>query len=182
MTSTPTTAPEQISFQDHDRIAAYPALATITDLTSVEAQAVIDAVNPLIADAFAMYLKTKNFHWHLSGPHFREYHLLFDEHATQIIASIDLMAEQVRRIGGTTIRSISQISQLQTIQDDNADFVPAEEMIQRLMRDTLHIAEIIRAAIAICDKSRDSATSNLLQSILDDTERRKWFLFETSQA
>jgi starvation-inducible DNA-binding protein len=163
---------------------AYPAsrqLATVTDLTSKEAQAVTEAVNPLIADAFALYVKTKNFHWHLSGSHFRDYHLLFDEQADAIFESIDIMAERVRRVGGTTIRSISHIGQLQTIDDDNDDFVPAGQMIKRLMDDNAHIAQQIRAAIEVCDKHRDSASSNALQEILDETERRKWFLFEIMQ-
>jgi starvation-inducible DNA-binding protein len=163
---------------------AYPAsrqLATVTDLTSKEAQAVTEAINPLIADAFALYVKTKNFHWHLSGSHFRDYHLLFDEQADTIFESIDIMAERVRRVGGTTIRSISHIGQLQTIEDDNDDFVPAGQMIKRLMDDNAHIAQQIRAAIEVCDKHRDSASSNALQEILDETERRKWFLFEIMQ-
>jgi len=163
---------------------AYPAsrqLATVTDLTSKEAQAVTEAINPLIADAFSLYVKTKNFHWHLSGSHFRDYHLLFDEQADAIFESIDTMAERVRRVGGTTIRSISHIGQLQTIDDDNDDFVPAGQMIKRLMDDNAHIAQMIRAAIEVCDKQRDSASSNALQEILDETERRKWFLFEIMQ-
>jgi starvation-inducible DNA-binding protein len=144
-------------------------------------QAVTGTVNPLIADAFALYVKTKNFHWHLAGSHFRDYHLLFDEHADAIFASIDIMAERVRRVGGTTIRSIGHIGQLQTIEDDNDDFVPAGEMVKRLMEDNGHIAKNIREAITVCDKNRDSATSNALQEILDETERRKWFLFEVMQ-
>ena len=166
------------------QIKSFPApaqLATVTDLTPQEAQAVTEAVNPLIADAFALYVKTKNFHWHLAGSHFRDYHLLFDEHADAIFTSIDIMAERVRRVGGTTIRSISHIGQLQTIEDDNDDFVPAGEMVKRLMGDNQHIAKKIRDAIAVCDKNRDSATSNVLQEILDETERRKWFLFEVMQ-
>ncbi len=165
-------------------IKSYPApsqLATVTDLMPQEVQAITEAVNPLIADAFALYVKTKNFHWHLAGSHFRDYHLLFDEHADAIFESIDIMAERVRRVGGTTIRSISHVSQLQTIDDDNDDFVPAGEMVRRLMQDNGHIAQNIRAAIAVCDRNRDSATSNLLQTILDETERRKWFLFEIVQ-
>jgi len=163
---------------------AYPAsrqLATVTDLTSKEAQAVTEAINPLIADAFALYVKTKNFHWHLSGSHFRDYHLLFDEQADAIFESIDIMAERVRRVGGTTIRSIGHIGQLQTIDDDNDDFVPAGQMIKRLMDDNAHSAQMTRAAIEVCDKNRDSASSNALQEILDETERRKWFLFEIMQ-
>ena len=166
------------------QVKSFPApaqLATMTDLTPQEVQAVTEAVNPLIADAFALYVKTKNFHWHLSGSHFRDYHLLFDEQADAIFASIDIMAERVRRIGGTTIRSIGHIGQLQTIADDNDDFVPAGQMVKRLMQDNEHIARMIRDAIAVCDKSRDSATSNALQEILDETERRKWFLFEVVQ-
>ena len=128
-----------------------------------------------------MFVKTKNFHWHLAGSHFRDYHLLFDEQADAIFVSIDIMAERVRRVGGTTIRSISHIGQLQTIEDDNNDFVPAGEMVKRLMEDNGHIAKMIRDAIAVCDKNRDSATSNALQAILDETERRKWFLFEVVQ-
>src|SRR5712692_4960154 len=121
---------------------AYPAsrqLATVTDLTSKEAQAVTEAVNPLIADAFALYVKTKNFHWHLSGSHFRDYHLLFDEQAEAIFESIDIMAERVRRIGGTTIRSISHIGQLQTIEDDNSTMISPDEMVTRLLEDNAHM-------------------------------------------
>ncbi|WP_149401726.1 Dps family protein [Dictyobacter arantiisoli] len=156
-------------------------LATVTDLNSEEVQAVSNAVNPLIADAFALYTKTKNFHWHLSGSHFRDYHKLFDQQAGTILASIDVMAERVRRIGGTTIRSISMISELQTIKDDNDDFVPPGEMVKRLMDDNTHIAQMIRAAIEAAEHSRDNATANALEEILDETERRKWFLFEVMQ-
>jgi len=165
-------------------VTSFPApapLATVTDLTPQEAQAVTEVVNPLIADTFALYIKTKNFHWHLAGSHFRDYHLLFDEQAEAMFASIDSMAERVRRIGGTTIRSISHISQLQTIADDNSDFVPVGEMVKRLMEDNGHMARMIRDAIAVCDKHRDAATSNVLQEILDETERRTWFLFEVMQ-
>lgn len=166
------------------KVKAFPApaqLATVTDLTPQETQAITEVLNPLIADAFALYTKTKNFHWHLAGSHFRDYHLLFDEQADQIFESIDILAERVRRVGGTTIRSISHISQLQTINDDNDDFVPAGEMVRRLMQDNAHIAELQRAAIEVCNKNRDVATSNQLESILDETERRKWFLFEVQQ-
>jgi starvation-inducible DNA-binding protein len=166
------------------QIRLFPAsrqLATPTDLKPEEVKAVTEAVNPLIADAFALYVKSKNFHWHLSGSHFRDYHLLFDEQAEAIIDSVDALAERVRRIGGATIRSISHISQLQTIADDNDEFVPAGEMVQRLLADNRHMAEQQRAAIAICDKNRDSPTSNLLQEVLDQTERRIWFLFEVAQ-
>lgn len=166
------------------KIESYPAptqLATETDLSPQEAKAITEAVNPLIADAFALYVKTKNFHWHLYGSHFRDYHLLFDEQADAIFESIDIMAERVRKVGGTTIRSISHIGQLQTIEDDNSNVVPAGEMVRILMKDNGHIAKMIRDAITVCDKNRDSPTSNLLQDILDKTERRKWFLYEVVQ-
>jgi starvation-inducible DNA-binding protein len=166
------------------QIRSYPAprqLATPTDLKPDEIRAVVEAVNPLIADAYALYIKTKNFHWHLSGSHFRDYHLLFDEQADAIFASIDPLAERVRRIGGTTIRSISHINQLQTISDNNDDFVSPEAMIQDLIEDNRHIAEAQRAAIELCEEKRDSPTGNLLQEILDETEKRIWFLFEVCQ-
>ena len=156
-------------------------LATLTDLTSKEVEAIAGAVNPLIGDAFAAYIKTKNFHWHLSGPHFRDYHLLFDEHAESILESIDVLAERMRKIGATTVRSIGHVAKLQTIKDDDDDFVPAREMVQRLMNDNNSMAKAIRAAIEICDNNSDTPTGNLLQEILDQTERRKWFLFEILQ-
>src|SRR5438067_7689222 len=160
-------------------VKSFPApaqLATLTDLTPQEAQAVTNAVNPLIADAFALYVKTKNFHWHLAGSHFHDYHLMFDEQADSVFEAIDILAERVRKIGGTTIRSIGHISQTQTIPDDDKDFVPAEQMIQRLLDDNLHIAKAIREAIELTEEKRDTPTSNLLQDILDQTERRIWFL------
>jgi starvation-inducible DNA-binding protein len=157
-------------------------LATPTDLKPESVRVVTDTVNPLIADAFALYVKTKNFHWHLSGPRFRDYHLLFDEQAAAILESIDVLAERVRKLGGTTIRSIAHISELQTITDDKDDFVPTSEMIRRLLGDNRHIAEQQRAAIAVCDSHEDTPTGNILQEILDETERRIWFLFELSQA
>ncbi|MCZ7567177.1 MAG: DNA starvation/stationary phase protection protein [Ardenticatenaceae bacterium] len=162
----------------------YPApksLATPTDLTADEAQAVVEAVNPILADAFALYVKTKNFHWHVAGAHFRDYHLLFDEQAEAILGSIDLLAERVRKVGGTTLRSISHISQLQTISDDNDDYVPPIEMMRRLLADNRHIAKVMREAIEVCENHRDTPTANLLQELLDETERRIWFLFEISE-
>lgn len=164
------------------KVKSYPPpvpLATPTDLTPHEVRAVTETVNPLIADAFVLYVKTKNYHWHLYGPHFNDYHHLFDEQAEAILESIDEMAERVRKIGGTTIRSISHVSQLQTIEDDNDDLVPPEKMVKRLAEDNSRVAKSVREAITVCDKNRDSATSNLLQDILDKTERRTWFLFET---
>lgn len=166
------------------RIKSFPApkqLATPTDLKPDEVQAVVEAVNPLIADAFALYVKTKNYHWHLATSHFRDYHLLFDEQADAIFESIDVLAERLRRVGGTTIRSITHISQLQTIEDDNDEFVMPEQMIQNLIADNRHIATQQRNAIEVCDNNRDKPTANVLEEILDQTERRIWFLYEVSQ-
>jgi starvation-inducible DNA-binding protein len=183
-----TTAAVQAAQSNNDtgneKTVSYPApaqLATPTGLKPEEVREIVKVVNPLIADAFALYLKTKNFHWHLSGSHFREYHLLFDEQADSIFDSIDPLAERVRRIGGTTVRSISHVGELQTIKDDNRDFVAPDEMIAELIKDNLQIASRQRAAIETCEQRRDTPTSNILQDILDKTERRVWFLYEVSQ-
>ena len=164
---------------------SFPApnpLATPTDLKPEEVEAVVKAVNPLIADSIALFVKVKNFHWHLSGPHFRDYHLLFDEQAETILGSVDDLAERVRRIGGTTIRSISHIGELQTIQDDNDELVPWDGMIHRLLDDNRQMAEAQRAAIEVCEDNRDTPTGNILQDILNETEKRIWFLNEICQA
>jgi starvation-inducible DNA-binding protein len=165
------------------RIKSYPApkeLATPTDLKPEEVRSIVEAVNPIIADAFALFTKTKNYHWHIASSHFRDYHLLLDEQADSIMDSVDPLAERVRRIGGTTIRSIAHISQLQSIADDNHDFVPPDKMIQELIKDNRQMAERQRAAIDICEDNRDTATSNTLQEILNETEKRIWFLYEIS--
>lgn len=133
---------------------------------------------PLVADAFALYVKTKNFHWHLSGARFRDIHLLFDEQAEAIFATIDPLAERIRRIGGTTIRSISHINELQTINDNNEEFVDPDDMIRILMEDNKHIASLQREAHGVCDENGDAATAGLLEDVIDETERRTWFLFE----
>jgi starvation-inducible DNA-binding protein len=175
------TAPEKSTHGKNAAPDEFPVparLATSTDLKPAESQAVMNAVNPVIADAFALYTKTKNYHWHLSGRRFRDLHLLFDEHAAQILSGIDVMAERIRKVSGTTIRSISHISKLQTISDDNDEFVPPAERVRRLLRDNRHISGQIRNAIQICEDNRDFPTSNELETILDDTERRAWFLFE----
>jgi starvation-inducible DNA-binding protein len=156
-------------------------LATPTDLSSENVQRITEAINPLVADAFALYVKTKNFHWHLSGARFRDLHLLFDEHAEAIFESIDLLAERVRRVGGTTIRSISHISQLQTISDDNDEFVDPDAMVGRLMEDNRHYVEQQRQAHAVCEEAGDVATTSFLEGIIDQTERRVWFLYEYLQ-
>jgi starvation-inducible DNA-binding protein len=162
-------------------VGAFPApeqLATPTDLPSEDVRKITEAVNPLVADAFALYVKTKNFHWHLSGARFRDLHLLFDEQADAIFASIDMLAERVRRVGGTTIRSISHVHQLQTIEDDNEDFVGPDEMIRRLMEDNRHLAQTQRRAHEACAETGDVATTSVLEEIIDATERRTWFLYE----
>jgi starvation-inducible DNA-binding protein len=120
-------------------------------------------------------------HWHLSGSHFRDYHLLLDEQADAILESVDILSERIRKIGGTTIRSISHVSELQTIADDDDEFVPAREMVRRLLEDNLRMAEMQRAAISVCEENRDSPTGNILQEVLDETEKRVWFLYEISQ-
>ena len=166
------------------KMQAFPVpkqLATPTDLSEDQVKAITEAVNPIIADALALYVKTKNFHWHLAGSHFRDYHLLFDEQADSLIEAVDPLAERIRKIGGTTVRSISHISQLQTIEDDNDAYVPPEEMVQALLDDNLHIAKVQRAAMELCEEKRDYTTSNLLQEIQDQTERRIWFLYEILQ-
>ncbi|MBO0783911.1 MAG: DNA starvation/stationary phase protection protein [Ktedonobacteraceae bacterium] len=167
--------------QGKQAIKSFPApaqLATPTDLKSEEVKAITEAVNRLVADSFALYVKTKNYHWHMSGSHFRDYHKLLDGQAESILASIDTLAERVRRIGGTTVRSITHISMLQTIPDDNDEFVPAGEMMRRLMEDNQHMAHAQREAHEICEKNRDVATASELEVIIDQTEKRTWFLFE----
>ncbi|HEX8813034.1 MAG TPA: DNA starvation/stationary phase protection protein [Terracidiphilus sp.] len=137
------------------------------------------ALNALLADVFALYIKTKNFHWHMEGPHFRDYHLLLDEQSDQIFAMGDDIAERVRKIGGTTIRSIGHIAKLQTIADDDRQHVSAKEMLSELLDDNRSMLEVMREAHHIADDSGDAATASLLENWLDETERRAWFLFET---
>jgi starvation-inducible DNA-binding protein len=166
------------------QIRSFPAakqLATSTDLTPQETQAITEAVNPLVADAIALYVKTKNYHWHLSGSHFRDYHLLFDKQAEEVSKSVDLLAERVRRVGGTTIRSIGHISSITHIADDNDDFVAPAEMIRRLMEDNGRLARSQREAHEVCERCRDYATAGLLEDIIDKTEKRRWFLYEILQ-
>lgn len=153
-------------------------LATPTHLGEDAREAITKALNPLVADAFALYVKTKNFHWHLSGPHFRDYHLLFDEQADQIFAMIDVLAERVRKLGGLTIHSIGEISQLQNIQDDNDSFVEPIEMVRRLFEDNKNYATRMFEAHEVCAEHNDVATTSILEIFIDETERRAWFLFE----
>ena len=154
-------------------------LATPTDLGDKARQIIAATINPIIADAFALYVKTKNYHWHVSGSHYRDYHLLLDEQAAQIFAMIDVLAERVRKIGGTTIRSIGHISHLQNVHDDNETFVEPKEMIQRLLDDNKEYAARMRAAHKVCADYEDVATTSVLEVFIDETERRTWFLYET---
>src|SRR5262245_24961782 len=156
-------------------------LDTPTDLSPEAVKAVSKALNGILADAFALYLKTKNFHWHISGPHFRDYHLMLDEHADAIFATTDPIAERVRKISGTTLRSIGQISKLQSIKDNDDQFVGPNEMLRELMNDNKAVAAAMRKAHEVCDKHEDVASASLLENYIDETERRTWFLFEASR-
>ena len=157
------------------------ALDTPTDLPADAVRAISKALNGLLADAFALYLKTKNFHWHVSGPHFRDYHLLLDEQAEQIFSSTDEIAERVRKIGGMTLRSIGDVAKHQTIKDNDEAFVSADDMLRELMADNKAMAAAMRNAHEIADKHEDVATASLLENFIDATERRTWFLFEASR-
>jgi starvation-inducible DNA-binding protein len=157
------------------------ALATRTDLAPDAVNAVTTALNPLLADAFALYLKTKNFHWHLSGPHFRDYHLLLDEQGDQIFAMTDELAERVRKIGGVTVKSIGHVAKLQRIKDNDEEFVAAVDMLRELMEDNKAFTANMREAHEVAGKNNDSATTSLLENFIDETERRSWFLFEATR-
>jgi starvation-inducible DNA-binding protein len=156
-------------------------LATRTDLTPEATNAVTNALNPLLADVFALYLKTKNFHWHMSGPHFRDYHLLLDEQGDQIFAMTDELAERVRKIGGATLKSIGHVATLQRIKDNDEEFVAAVDMLRELMEDNKSLTANMREAHEIADQNNDSATTSLLENFIDETERRAWFLFEATR-
>jgi starvation-inducible DNA-binding protein len=156
-------------------------LRTATDLSAEAVSAVTGALNPLLADAFALYLKTKNFHWHMSGPHFRDYHLLLDEQGEQIFAMTDELAERVRKIGGATVKSIGHVARLQRIKDNNEEFVAAVDMLRELMEDNKAFTTNMREAHEIADQNNDSATTSLLENFIDETERRTWFLFEATR-
>ena len=143
---------------------------------------VVSGLNILLADSFALYLKTKNFHWHLSGPHFRDYHLLFDDQASQIFAMTDVIAERVRKLGGQTLKSIGQIARLQHLADNEAEGVTARDMLAELLRDNRSLGEEMKALHARCDETNDVATASLLENWIDEADGRAWFLFETGQS
>jgi starvation-inducible DNA-binding protein len=155
-------------------------LATPTDLTADATKDISGALTILVADMFALYLKTKNFHWHMSGPHFRDYHLLLDEQADQIFTTTDAIAERVRKIGGTTLRSIGHVSRLQRLLDNDADYVTPLDMLAELRDDNKQLAAHLRETHGLCDEHGDVASASLLETWIDEAERRTWFLFEAS--
>jgi starvation-inducible DNA-binding protein len=160
--------------------AAAP-LDTPTDLSAEAVREISKHLNAILATTFALYLKTKNFHWHVSGPHFRDYHLLLDEQGEQIFASTDDIAERVRKIGGTTLRSISQISELQGIEDNDEDYVAPGDMLSELVADNKNVVAAMRECHEVCDKHGDVATASILENFIDQAERRVWFMFEASR-
>src|SRR5512147_1058307 len=157
-------------------------LATPTDLGSNARRDLAGALNALLADFFALYLKTKNFHWHVSGPHFRDYHLLLDEQGDQLFATTDVIAERVRKIGGTTLHSIGHIARLQRVSDNDADYVTPLDMLAELREDNARLADHMRETHSVCDEHGDVATASFLEVWIDEAERRTWFLFEATRA
>jgi starvation-inducible DNA-binding protein len=164
-------------------MATGPAqLRTPSDLDTSATTILAARLNATLADSFALYLKTKNFHWHVSGPYFRDYHLLFDEQAAQILLGTDAIAERVRKIGHTTVRSIGDIARRQTLPNNDAEFVEARDMLAELRADNLRLVESLRAAKALADEVRDNGTSGLIDTWTDEAERRAWFLFEAGRS
>jgi len=157
-------------------------LATPSDIAPQAVTDITGALNALLADVFVLYVKTKNFHWHMSGPHFRDYHLLLDDHGDQLYAMTDDIAERVRKIGGTTIRSIGHIARLQRIPDNDSDFVTPADMLSELREDEKAVLLSMRAVHALCDDVGDVATASLIENWIDQSQRRIWFLFEATRA
>ena len=156
-------------------------LATPTDLKPAATKDIAGAMNAILADVFALYLKTKNFHWHMSGPHFRDYHLLLDEQADQLFAMTDAIAERVRKIGGSTVKSVGHISRLQRVADNDVDYVQPQDMLAEVREDNKELAARLREAHNVCEEHRDIATASLIEVWIDETERRTWFLFEAAR-
>jgi starvation-inducible DNA-binding protein len=154
-------------------------LATPTDLGDNAVQDIAGALNGLLADSLALYMKTKNFHWHVSGPHFRDYHLLFDEQAEQIFAATDDIAERVRKVGGTTLRSLNQAATMTRVAPNEAPYVGPADMLVELMKDNQAYVQSLRAAHVLCDEHGDVATASLIENWIDEAEKRVWFLYET---
>jgi starvation-inducible DNA-binding protein len=174
--STTTTAKRQLLTNRREA-----RLQTPSDLTPAATKEVSGMMNAILADVFALYLKTKNFHWHMSGPHFRDYHLLLDEQADQLYAMTDPIAERVRKLGGLTLRSIGQIARLQRVEDNDAEFVEPSDMLAELREDNKTLAASLREAHNVCEEHRDLATASLIEVWIDETERRTWFLFEADR-
>jgi starvation-inducible DNA-binding protein len=166
---------------DLERRRASP-LVTPTDLGAKASQDIAGGMNGILADVFALYLKTKNFHWHMSGPHFRDYHLLLDDHGDQLFAMTDDIAERVRKLGGTTVRSIGHIARLQRIHDNDAEYVTPADMLSELHEDEKGFTLSMRAVHTLCDDAGDVATASLLENWIDQSQRRSWFLFEATRA
>jgi starvation-inducible DNA-binding protein len=156
-------------------------LATRTDLSHAATKDISGAMNAILADVFALYVKTKNFHWHMSGPHFRDYHLLLDEHGDQLFAMTDVIAERVRKIGGLTLHSIGEIARTQRVLDNDAEYVEPLDMLAELADDNKTLAARLREAHNVCDEHRDVATASFVEVWIDETERRTWFLFEATR-
>ena len=156
-------------------------LITPTDLERSGVKDVAAAMNGILADVFALYLKTKNFHWHMSGPHFRDYHLLLDEQGDQLFAMTDPIAERVRKLGAITIKSISDINRRQRVLDNDSEYVEPEDMLEELLEDNKALTARLREAHDVCDEHNDVATASLIEVWIDETERRTWFLFEASR-
>ena len=156
-------------------------LKTPTDLPTNAVSSVADALNGVLADSFALYMKTKNFHWHVSGPHFRDYHLLFDDQAAQIFATTDLIAERIRKTGNTTLRSIGDIARHQTLRDNDAELVTPADMLAELRDDNLRLVGAFRVVKDLADEAKDNATSGIVDTWTDEAEQRAWFLFEAAQ-
>jgi len=170
-----------IMINDETRLRRAAPLHTRSDLGAEATKDLAGALNVLAADLFALYVKTKNFHWHVSGPHFRDYHLLLDEQADQIFAITDTVAERVRKVGGTTLHSIGHIARLQRVKDNDAEFVSPQDMLAELRDDNLRLISQMRETHSVCDERRDVATASLLELWIDEAERRVWFLFEASR-
>ena len=170
--------------QDSNEMLTLRQDAQITQHTDIAPEAVKDiagALTALLADVFAVYVKTKNFHWHMSGPHFRDYHLLLDEHGDQLFAMTDDIAERARKIGGTTIRSVGHIARVKRIADNDAEYVTAKSMLSELWEDNKSLILSMRSAHNLCGEAGDVATASLLENWIDETQRRAWFLFETAR-
>jgi len=164
-----------------DKKTSQPRLMTPTDLGANATKDLSGALNALLADIFALYMKTKNFHWHMSGPHFRDYHLLLDEHSDQIFAMTDVIAERVRKVGGNTLRSIGDIARRQRLADNDAPYVDPLDMLAELREDNQRLIAAMRETHDVCDEHNDVATASFLENYIDEAERRVWFLYEASR-